>query len=181
MGLASGNHPRPLSRSTAAGRLGDLDPGFGSGGKVTTAIGAGLDEGHVMTIDANGKLVVVGSSHNGTDNDFAVARYNSDGTLDSSFGSGDIVTTAVGPGIDSAYAIAIDGSGKIVVAGFSSNGANNDFALVRYGGVAGPTLDIADANLDASYGSFSVPVVFNSNGAGIVSASCLFHPAAAQL
>ena len=73
---------------------GSLDTGFGGGdGIVTTSLSAGDDKAHGLALQADGKIIVVGeTSTNG--NDFAVLRYNADGSLDSSFGGGDgIVTT----------------------------------------------------------------------------------------
>lgn len=59
-------------------------------------------------------------------------RYNADGSLDTTFGTGGIVTTTVGSGNASANALGIQTDGKIVAAGDSYNGSNNDFTLVRY-------------------------------------------------
>ena len=64
--------------------------------------------------------------------DFALVRYNSDGTLDTTFSGDGKLTTAVGSGEDVANSVAIDGNGNIVVAGYSYNGSNKDFAVVRY-------------------------------------------------
>jgi len=61
-------------------------------------------------------------------------RYNTDGTLDTSFDSDGKVTTAIGGSDDVAYSVAIQSDGKIVAAGYSNNGSNFDFALVRYAG-----------------------------------------------
>jgi uncharacterized delta-60 repeat protein len=116
------------------GSDGTPDAGFGGGdGIVTTPVGTGADEGYAVALQPDGKIVVAGLSSNGTNNDFAVVRYDDDGTPDTSFGGGDgIVTTPVGTGADDAYAVALQPDGKIVVAGLSSNGTNNDFAVVRY-------------------------------------------------
>ncbi len=118
---------------------GSLDTSFGSNsnGIVTTAIGSGDDFAHAVALQGDGKIVVAGVSYNGSNWDFAVVRYNSDGSLDTSFGSNSngIVTTAIGSSTDSAQAIAIQiigNIGKIVVAGYSNNGSNFDFAVVRY-------------------------------------------------
>jgi uncharacterized delta-60 repeat protein len=110
---------------------GSLDSSFGTGGKVTTAVGSGLDEANGVVLQSDGKIVVVGYSYNGTDNDFAVVRYNSDGSLDSSFGTGGKVTTAVGSGSDQIYGVALQSDGKIVVVGYSNDGTDK-FATVRY-------------------------------------------------
>ena len=60
-------------------------------------------------------------------------RYNTDGSLDTSFDGDGKVTTAIGSGADYARSVAIQSDGKIVAAGYSL-GSNSDFALVRYAG-----------------------------------------------
>jgi uncharacterized delta-60 repeat protein len=117
---------------------GSLDPTFGTGGKVTTAVGPSDDQGHSVTVQSDGKIVVAGYSYNGSNNDFALVRYNTDGSLDPTFGTGGKVTTAVGPSDDEPYAMALQSDGNILVAGYSYNGSNNDFALVRYLGSTVP-------------------------------------------
>ncbi|HYV91310.1 MAG TPA: T9SS type A sorting domain-containing protein [Chitinophagales bacterium] len=111
---------------------GTLDNGFSTDGKLTTAIGSGDDKGYSVAIQPDGKIVVAGSSYNGSNNDFALVRYNSDGTLDNTFGADGKSTTAIGTGFDDAYSVAIQSDAKIVVAGNSSNGLNQDFAIARY-------------------------------------------------
>src|ERR1700680_4383661 len=75
---------------------GQLDPSFGSGGIVATAIGTVDDDVYAVVIQPDGKLVAAGLSFNGTIDVFALTRYNTDGSLDSSFGTGGKVTTAIG-------------------------------------------------------------------------------------
>jgi uncharacterized delta-60 repeat protein len=116
----------------AVGALGDLDVSFGTGGKVTTAVGTGTDRGYGVVVDSADRIVVAGYSYNGSNNDFAVVRYTSSGVLDTTFGTGGKVTTAIGTSNDRGYAVAVDSAGRIVVAGYSWNGSNNDFAVVRY-------------------------------------------------
>jgi uncharacterized delta-60 repeat protein len=111
---------------------GTLDTSFNGTGKVITAIGSGVDEAHAVAIQSDGKIIAVGFSNNGLNNDFALVRYNSNGTLDTSFNGTGKVTTAIGNGVDEAFAVAIQSDGKIVAAGFGNNGSNNDFALARY-------------------------------------------------
>ncbi|MCP4378892.1 MAG: hypothetical protein GY794_22290, partial [bacterium] len=124
---------------------GTLDTGFGGGdGIVTTAIGSGDDAGYDVTIQSDGKILVAGSSSNGSNDDFALIRYNTDGTLDTSFGGGDgIVTTAIGSGNELGMGVSVQVDGKVVVAGYSHNGSNHDFALTRYN---------TDGTLDTSFG-----------------------------
>ena len=133
---------------------GSLDTTFDTDGMVTTAIGSGHDIGYGAAIDGNGKIVVVGYSSNGTDNDVAVVRYNTNGSLDTTFGTGGKVTTDFGSGNDIGYGVAIDSNGKIVVVGSANNGTNDDFAVIRYN-VDG-TLDTAfdtDGKLTTAFGS----------------------------
>jgi len=124
---------------------GELDPTFG-GGYVTTAIGTVNDTANSVAVQADGRIVVAGTSNNGTDNDFAVVRYNIDGTLDTTFGTGGKVTTDIGGFDDSASSVVVQSNGLIVVAGTSLNdlSASNDFAVVRYD---------ADGTLDATFGT----------------------------
>ena len=119
---------------------GSLDAGFGTGGKVTTAIGSSTDEAFALALQADGKIVAAGYSYNGANADFALARYNPDGLLDPGFGTGGKVTTAIGSSGDVANAVALQPDGKIVAAGSISNGTNSDFALARY---LGSTLTVA--------------------------------------
>jgi uncharacterized delta-60 repeat protein len=123
---------------------GVLDPSFGTGGKVTTAIGPADSEALALARQPDGKLVAAGFGWNGSNDDFALARYNADGSLDTSFGSGGKVLTAIGSGSDGAGALVRQPDGKLVAAGWSSNGLNNDFALARYN---------ANGSLDVSFGS----------------------------
>jgi uncharacterized delta-60 repeat protein len=108
-----------LSASTSAAP-GDLDPTFGNGGIV---ISRGSNPNHLdtawgMAIQPDGKIVVVGGGTVGENWDFAVVRYNPDGSLDSSFGGTGIVITQLDPiNYESAQSVAIQADGKIVVGG----------------------------------------------------------------
>ncbi len=103
---------------------GTLDPSFGNGGMAITPVGA--DAGAFGLALQGGKLVAAGVS----DDQIAVVRYNSDGSLDTDFGNGGIVTTSVGARA-AARAVAVQG-GKIVVAGATNNGVDSDFVVARY-------------------------------------------------
>jgi len=112
-------------------QAGSLDTTFNTNGKVTTPIGSGSGA-NAIAIQTDGKIVVAGNAGNGTNTDFALARYNTDGSLDTTFDTDGIVTTPIGSDNDFAYAIAIQTDGKIVVAGDAYNDTNSDFALARY-------------------------------------------------
>lgn len=127
-----------VSRFTANGVL---DTSFSFDGKVTIDFdgGGGADLCTGVALQADGKIVVVGytfisAAANGAD--FAIARLNTDGTLDTGFGGGTGKTT-VGFDLgnnndDAANSVAIQPDGKIVVAGYATTAANGtDFAVVR--------------------------------------------------
>ena len=71
----------PLGGQRGAAQPGSLDSSFSSDGIQTTAVGSGGDYGRSVAIQSDGKIVVAGYSHNGTNYDFAVVRYNSNETL----------------------------------------------------------------------------------------------------
>src|SRR5206468_6550707 len=77
--------------SSARGAAGDLGTTFGTGGLVRTDFG-GIGRASALILQPDGKLVAAG----GADGDFALARYNADGSLDASFGAGGLVRTDVG-------------------------------------------------------------------------------------
>jgi uncharacterized delta-60 repeat protein len=112
---------------------GTLDTSFNGTGKVTTSFNSFRDDANSVTIQPDGKIVAAGFSQRFSfgDIDFAIARYNPDGTLDTSFNGSGKVTTPVSGGADSAQGVAIQPDGKIVAAGYSS-GSNTSFAAVRY-------------------------------------------------
>lgn len=134
---------------------GTLDNSFSTDGKVTTAIGTSDDFIYAVAIQTDGKIVVAGSSKN-TSTDYAVARYNSDGTLDNSFGSGGFLTTQIGTSTDVAYSLAIQSDGKIVVAGYSRNSTGAyDFSAARYN---------SDGSLDNNFSTDGVVMTdFSTN------------------
>lgn len=106
---------------------GSLDSTFGNNGKVTTDFFGGFDAAHGLAIQLDGKIVAVGT----TGLDFAVARYNPNGTLDTTFGAGGLVETDFDSGIDVALAVAINNK-RITVAGLTYNGVSSQFAVAQY-------------------------------------------------
>ena len=113
---------------------GVLDNSFGSGGKVITDIRGTDDECFTLALQTNGKILAAGYTENGYGHqeDFSVVRYNTDGTLDDSFGTGGKVITTIGVNKDKAQSITLQPDGKILAAGFTKNGAFINSALVRY-------------------------------------------------
>src|SRR6185503_12297785 len=76
---------------------GSFDNSFGSGGKVVTSIGISASEIFAVAIQSNGKIIAAGYSTQDFDlgTDLTLVRYNADGTLDNSFGTGGIVITDI--------------------------------------------------------------------------------------
>ncbi|OKI12877.1 hypothetical protein A6A07_17270 [Streptomyces sp. CB03911] len=132
---------------------GDLDPGFGTGGRVTTDFGGSGDEARALAVQADGRIVAAGVR----DGDFALARYNTDGSLDAGFGTGGRVTTDFDGGGDAANGVAVQADGRIVAVGVSESSAGgNFFSVVRYN---------ADGSLDAGFGTGGKVVTdFGSGG-----------------
>jgi len=143
------NNDFALARYNANG---SLDASFGSGGEVTTSFGPDTSDTAVgVAVQADDKIVVAGTVQDfDTDfiDEFGLARYDANGSLDGSFGTGGLVTTSFGPDTSAfAAGLAIQADGKIVVAGtvqdFSANFIS-EFGLARYD---------ADGGLDAGFGT----------------------------
>ena len=154
-----------LVRYESTGRI---DRRFGDNGRVLTDFsGTGsTDQAFAVAIDSIGRIVVAGYSSSNVGVDFAVARYNPDGTPDNSFNSTGKVLTNLGAN-DAAMAVAIDSNDRIVVAGSSNAGGTYDFAVVRYN-VDG-TLDtrvLTDVGLRS--GDFATAVVIQADGKIVV-------------
>lgn len=138
---------------------GELDNSFGAGsndgtvdGIASISFGTGNDAAKAVTLQTDGKILVVGET-TAADNstNIAVARLNTDGSLDSAFGAdatdgtpNGVVGLSLGTGNDTGVAIAIQGDGKIVVAGYTvgSDGSTNA-AVARLS---------SNGVLDASFG-----------------------------
>ncbi len=137
------------SSQVAEAAAGDLDPTFGTGGMVMTDINRSTDIAQAVAVQADGKLVVVGQTYKHNDfsgEDFVVTRYNTDGTLDNSFGSGGKVRTDF-PGLAAVpSSVVIQPNGKIVVAGgaFPLFTFLGNFEVVRYN---------PNGSLDTSFGN----------------------------
>jgi uncharacterized delta-60 repeat protein len=112
---------------------GALDTAYSGDGKVTIGFGAS-DRALDAALQSDGKLVIAGGSAGLTDQDFAVARLNADGTLDSGFDGDGKLTTGFGDTHEAAAAVAIQADGRIVVAG--------DDQVARY---------LSGGGLDASF------------------------------
>lgn len=108
-----------LTIMAAAAAPSDLDPTFGSGGKVVWNPNGAL--GYDMAIQADGKIIMVGGKYaNESTLGFVVARFNPNGSLDTTFGSNGWTSIAFGDRFETANAVALQPDGKIVVGGKTS-------------------------------------------------------------
>ncbi len=135
---------------------GDLDPTFGTGGTLMTDINRSTDLAQAVALQADGKLVVVGQTYKNNDystEDFAVARYNTDGTLDTTFGRGGKVRTDF-PGLAAVpSSVVIQPDGKIVVAGGAFPLAGGAFPLFTFAGDFKVVRYNPNGSLDTSFGN----------------------------
>src|SRR6185295_5267343 len=117
-------------------------------GKVTTDFSGHRDQAYGVAVEPDGDIVVAGSTETSSDqqsSDFAITRYKSDGSLDTTFGAGGRVVTDFAGGLDQARTVLIQPDGRIVVAGFAGrSGGGSGGALARYS---------SDGSLDLSFGS----------------------------
>ncbi len=128
---------------------GSLDPSFGTGGLVTTEVSPFLDRPQALSIQADGKIVVAGWQITAPNlaiasADYMLVRYNSNGSLDTSFGTNGIVVTDFIGEQDQAYDVALDTDGNIVVVGKATinHSLSRQFGVVRYD---------SNGNLDTSF------------------------------
>jgi uncharacterized delta-60 repeat protein len=111
---------------------GSLDTTFDGDGMVTTDFAGGFDQASEVIIQGDGKIVAAGVASVSGTFDPALARYNTDGSLDTTFDADGMVTTDFAGSSDQFQDVAIQGDGKIVAAGFVDPSGNSDFALARY-------------------------------------------------
>lgn len=136
---------------------GSLDSSFNGVGWRIDDIGVGPEDRiFSIALQADEKIVVAGRASSGTHEDMALARYNPDGSLDNTFSGDGIIVSSVGSGNDEAYGMVVQPNGRIVIAGFSGDGTDDDFTLARFD---------ADGALDPSFDSDGI--VTTSFGPGI--------------
>lgn len=161
---ARGTYDFALARYTPSK---DLDPSFGKGGVVLTDFDHSFDWAYALALQPDGRIVVAGVSDASDSKDFALARYNPDGTLDKSFGRGGLVTVDFRPlTVDIVHGIALQPDGSIILAGVTYEDVvtlrpHGDFMVARIlpdgksdvsfglGGVT--TTDFADESYDEPY------------------------------
>ena len=145
---------------------GSLDTSFGTGGKVVTKPHTGAqkdDYVYTATLQSDGKILAAGAyTVTGSNTDLFLIRYNTDGTLDNTFGTGGWLTSALSAKIDRVYGIAVQSDGKIITTGVTDSGgasANYDFFVARFSatgtldntfGTSGKTITDMGINADQS-------------------------------
>lgn len=129
---------------------GALDADFISGGKLFTSISSIEDVARAVVIQPDGKIVIAGYAYEGQRSVWYVARLESGGSFDSSFGTNGVKFIPFPNGDAQAYALALDAEGRIVVAGYASNGTDFDFAVAR--------LSPADGSLDRTFNDSGVAI-----------------------
>ncbi|ALR30007.1 hypothetical protein ATE47_05485 [Chryseobacterium sp. IHB B 17019] len=135
-----------LSSLNLFSQYGALDASFGTGGKVITSVGSGSDKAYSVALQPDGKILVAGMTVNAlTGQDFVCLRYNTNGTLDTTFGTNGIFTNDFQTGSDDVvYSLALQADGKIVLAGYSDDGSNKNAAILRL---------TADGTIDTTFGT----------------------------
>lgn len=120
-----------------------LDLSFGTGGYVSTDVNTHDDEANDILVQPDGKIVIGGSAILQSYSKFSVIRYNSNGSIDSTFADNGIATANVGPVNDKGTSLALQNDGKILLAGNYGWNFYNDPAVVRFN---------SDGTIDSTFG-----------------------------
>lgn len=160
---ATNAHRFVVLRLTSSG---DLDPSFGAAGVVIQALSAQQNAPTALALQPDGKIVVTGYTFDGAGSyaDYATLRLNTDGSLDSGFGSGGVVVTSICSSNDYARAVALQSDGKILVGGSSHDRSGHSFSAARYN---------TDGSLDTNYNSTGI--VTTAIGASDVAQALVVH------
>ncbi len=153
---------------------GSPDTSFDGDGKAITPIGNSYDTAYTVALQSDGKIIVGGTAFNSTAADFALARYNPDGSLDNSFDNDGKVITSIGSSYDGIYDLAIQTDGKIVAVGFSDNNDNN--VIVRYNanGSLDTTFNSGNSTIPAGTSESAISVIIQPDGK-IVTTGSLYN------
>ncbi|MBI2258076.1 MAG: T9SS type A sorting domain-containing protein [Flavobacteriia bacterium] len=137
-----------LSLTSIFSQVGYLDNSFGTNGKVSTNIGNYIDGITCVELQLDGKIVAAGYSYVSNYEDVVIVRYNSDGTLDNTFGLNGVVIQSLGNESELVKDIYIQNDGKIILTGNTTNSLQPFYFVTRYNN---------DGTLDNSF-----------NGSGII-------------
>ncbi len=125
---------------------GSLDNSFGNKGKTVTDFGPGGDYLTAMALQSDGKIVVTGTSNYNNSDNMALARYESNGILDTSFGQAGKVTCKFIGLYSKASGVLVQNDGKIIINGWTFDDVDANFAMVRY---------LSNGAPDSSFGNSS--------------------------
>ncbi len=141
-----------------------MDKTFNKSGIQTTNFGSDDNQAISVTLDKNDKIIVGGFASANEHFDFAIARYNNDGSLDDSFSEDGLQTTNFGNTDDFCQSVIVQDDGKIIAAGYNYDFVNSDFkiAIVRYNPNGTPDNSFGKRGKINSESGFAVP-----NGAAI--------------
>ena len=158
----------PYAHSTV-GQPGTLDATWASSsplgaGKVITPIGSSNDFAYATTLQPDGKVLVAGFCFNATNYDFCAARFLPNGTLDASWNGTGTVVTPIGGSADVATALTLQPDGKVLLAGFCSNGTNYDFCAARF---------LPNGTLDTTWNGSGTVIAPIGGGADVAAAMTL--------
>jgi uncharacterized delta-60 repeat protein len=128
---------------------GSLDTSFDGDGKVTTSLGSSYATAYSVVIQQDGKILLGGKHRE----DFALARYNSNGSLDTGFDGDGTLTTDIGlSSVDAGYSVAVQADGKILLAG--SSRVNSALARYNTNGSLDTSFD-GDGKVTTGFDAFS--------------------------
>lgn len=122
---------------------GSLDNSFDLDGIVTTDVTGELDTAYAVLVQPDGKILVGGSTGLDPSSFYVLIRYNSDGTLDGTFGTGGIMSTLPGGQFTGIRSLALQPDGRILAAASARLSGQNDFAVVRFN---------PNGSIDSSFG-----------------------------
>ncbi|MFZ0454592.1 MAG: choice-of-anchor D domain-containing protein [Ignavibacteriaceae bacterium] len=149
---------------------GTLDSTFNSNGKVTTNWDAPYGYPSSIVIQTDGKIDLLSNTHTGKDVDFAIVRYNSNGTLDRTFGIDGVSTIDFGNSDDVGLSILLQKDGKLIAAGYAANSYTSNFAVLRYNStypvfqISSQSLQFGNVFIDSSLTkSFSITNTGNAD------------------
>jgi uncharacterized delta-60 repeat protein len=136
-----------LSGFLAFSQSSPLDISFGTHGSTIFNVTSNFDTHNNIAVQSDNKIILATAKvswETGMNYDFCLIRYNSNGTIDSTFGNGGMVQTELGSIEDFAYNVVIQPDDKIIVVGTTGTYVDRDFAVVRYN---------PDGTLDADFGN----------------------------
>ncbi|SRX72677.1 T9SS type A sorting domain-containing protein [Aequorivita antarctica] len=139
-----------LFATTTFAQSGILDTSFGNNGIVLTDISPNANQGNAVSAQVDGKIVVAGYAGDAATYNMAVARYNTDGSLDTSFGDNGTLNFPVGSAKSIATGMEIQADGKIILGGYTDDNVSGDFALVRLN---------TDGTFDNTFGNNGIVII----------------------